>query len=189
MLLLVCCSQPSPSKDLTRKAKIAVSNAKTCEGKANTNTHTHTHTHTRLTAIFLGLPGLAGTRKVTPIWIFVKQETVSGSGIRWVICKSAPRSRQITTPAPHYSVFTGRMPFLPPNQQRQSTEGTRPTPRPTNNITSLQCSAYYFFRERGAKFCDECVCLSVCLPVRMHELVSETACRHVVNYLSGMFFI
>jgi len=23
---------------------------------------------------------------------------------------------------PHHSVFTGRMPFLPPNQQRQSTE-------------------------------------------------------------------
>ena len=53
----------------------------------------------------------------------MKQETVSGSGISWAICKSAPRSRQITTPAPHYSVFTGRMPFLPPNQQRQSTEG------------------------------------------------------------------
>ena len=29
-----------------------------------------------------------------------------------------------TTPVPHHSVFTGRMPFLPPNQQRQSTEGT-----------------------------------------------------------------
>ena len=26
-------------------------------------------------------------------------------------------------PAPHHSVFTGRMFFLPPNQQRQSTEG------------------------------------------------------------------
>jgi len=38
--------------------------------------------------------------------------------------QSAPRSRQITTPAPHHSVFTGWMPFLPPNQQRQSTEGT-----------------------------------------------------------------
>jgi len=25
-------------------------------------------------------------------------------------------------PAPHRSVFTGWMPFLPPNQQRQSTE-------------------------------------------------------------------
>jgi len=38
--------------------------------------------------------------------------------------QSAHRSRQITTPAPHHSVFTGRMPFLPPNQQRQSTEGS-----------------------------------------------------------------
>jgi len=39
-----------------------------------------------------------------------------------VHCKSAPRSRQITTPAPHHSVFTGRMPFLLPSQQHQSTE-------------------------------------------------------------------
>jgi len=31
---------------------------------------------------------------------------VSGSGISWAICKSAPRSRQITTTsAPHHSVF------------------------------------------------------------------------------------
>jgi len=30
---------------------------------------------------------------------------VSGSGIGWTICKSAPRSREITTPAPHHSVF------------------------------------------------------------------------------------
>jgi len=37
--------------------------------------------------------------------------------------KSASRSRQITMPTPHYSVITGRMPFLLPNQQRQSTEG------------------------------------------------------------------
>ena len=49
---------------------------------------------------------------------------MNGSGISWAICKSAPRSRQITLPAPHHSVFTGRMPFLSPNQQRQSTEGT-----------------------------------------------------------------
>ena len=39
------------------------------------------------------------------------------------VCKSVPRSRQTTTPAPHHCFFTGRMPFLPPNQQRQSTEG------------------------------------------------------------------
>jgi len=30
-------------------------------------------------------------------------------------------------PTPHHSFFTGRMPFLPPNQQRQSTEGTKKT--------------------------------------------------------------
>ena len=34
-----------------------------------------------------------------------KQETVSGSGISWAICKSAPCSRQITMPAPYQSVF------------------------------------------------------------------------------------
>ena len=62
---------------------------------------THTHTHTRLTALCPGLPGWAGTRKVEPIWILQKQETVSGSGISWAICKSAPRFRQTTTPAPH----------------------------------------------------------------------------------------
>ena len=82
------------------------------------------HTYTHSTALFPGLPGWAGTRKVKPIWILLKQETVGGSGISWTICKSAPSSRQITTPAPHRSsFFTGRMPFLPPNQQCQSTEG------------------------------------------------------------------
>ena len=45
---------------------------------------------------------VSGYRK-KPIWILLKQETVSGSGISWAICKSAPRSRQITTPAPHHS--------------------------------------------------------------------------------------
>jgi len=92
-------------------------------------------THTRLMALFLGLPGWASTRKVEPIWILLKQETVSGSGICWAICKSAPRSRQITTPALHHSVFfTGLMPFLLPNQQRQSTEGNwQDLKKPINN--------------------------------------------------------
>ena len=121
---------------------------------------THTHTHTRLTALCPGLPGWAGTRKVKPIWILLKQETVSGSGISWAItdnhastpllsffyrldalpaaqptaskhwsryqetvsdsgiswCKSAPCSRQTTTPVRHHSAFfTGLMPFLPSN--------------------------------------------------------------------------
>ena len=84
----------------------------------------HTHTHTHLTALCPGLPGWAGTRKVKPVWILLKQQTVSGSGIRWTICKPAPCSRLITTPAPTTQFFTGRMPFLPPKQQHQSIEDT-----------------------------------------------------------------
>ena len=57
----------------------------------------HTHTHTHHTHPFNGLcPGLlgwAGTRKAKPIWILLTQETMSGSGTSWAICKSAPRSR------------------------------------------------------------------------------------------------
>ena len=70
--------------------------------------HAHTHTnntHTHLMALCSGLPGWAGTRKVKPVWILLKKETVSGGGISWAICKCAPRSRQITMPAPHQSVF------------------------------------------------------------------------------------
>ena len=63
------------------------------------------HTHTRLTALFPGLPAWAGTIKVKPIWILLKQETVSGSGISWAVCKSASRSRQITMSVPHHSSF------------------------------------------------------------------------------------
>jgi len=42
------------------------------------------HTHTRLTALCPGLPRWAGTRKVKPTWILLKQERVSGSG-RWFL--------------------------------------------------------------------------------------------------------
>ena len=82
----------------------------------------HTNTHTRLEDLCPGLPGAASTRKVKPIWILLKQETVSGSGISWAICKSAPRSIQITTPAPHCSVFY-RLDALPAAQPTASKHG------------------------------------------------------------------
>ena len=82
----------------------------------------NTHTHTRLKALCPGLPGWAGTRKVKPIWILLKQETVSGSSTSWAICKSAPRSRQITMPVPHHSVFL---------------QAGCPSCRPTNSIKAL----------------------------------------------------
>jgi len=44
---------------------------------------------------------------------------VSGSGIIWAICKSASRSRQITMPSPHHSVFY-ILDALPANQAKAS---------------------------------------------------------------------
>jgi len=41
------------------------------------------------------------------------------------ICTFRPCPRQISMLAPHHSVFTSRMPFLPPNQQHQSTEAKK----------------------------------------------------------------
>jgi len=48
---------------------------------------------------------------------------VSGSGISWDIRKSAPRSRQITTPAPHHSGFL---------------QAGCPSCHPTNSVKALK---------------------------------------------------
>jgi len=53
----------------------------------------------------------------------LEQQIVSGTGISWAIWKSATSPRQITTPASHHLIFTGQVPFLPPNQQCKSTKG------------------------------------------------------------------
>ena len=96
----------------------------------HTHTRTHARTHARMHARmhpfngpFPGLSRWAGNRKVKPIWTFLKQETVSGSGISWAICKCAPCSRQVTTPAPHHSVFC-RPDALPVAQPTASKHGT-----------------------------------------------------------------
>ena len=84
-------------------------------------------------------PAWAGKRKLKAIWILRKQEIVSGSGISWAICKSTPRSRQITTPEPHHAVFY-RLDALPTTQPtaskqwRQQTHNTR-----QDRITRRHC--------------------------------------------------
>ena len=84
------------------------------------NTHLFTHP---FNGPCPGLPGSAGIRKVKPIWILLKEDTVSGSGITWAVCKSAPRCRQITMPAPHRSVFL---------------QAGCPSSRPTNSVKALK---------------------------------------------------
>ena len=88
-------------------------------------TTNQSHTHTRLTAHFPGLRGWAGTRKVKPIWISLKQETVSGSGISWAICKFAPRPRLQTD---NYA-STSPLSFL---------QAGCPSCRPTNSVKALK---------------------------------------------------
>jgi len=53
----------------------------------------------------------------------LEQETMSGRGIIWAIWKSASCPRQITTPAPHHSVFL---------------QAGCPSCRPTNSIKALK---------------------------------------------------
>ena len=67
-----------------------------------THTHTHTHTHTTFLLLFWNLSGTTRvsryqkgkTRKVKTNLDLLEQEIVSGSGIWWAICKSAPHPRQ-----------------------------------------------------------------------------------------------
>ena len=94
---------------------------------ARMHARTHTHTHTHLTALFPGLPGWAGTRKV-------KQSGFYWSKRQWVAVASAgPYASLHLAPErqPHQhpttQFFTGRMPCLLPNQQCQSTEGRHKT--------------------------------------------------------------
>jgi len=73
----------------------------------------------------------------------MKQEMMGGSGISWTICKSfAPCSRETTMQVPHHSVFTGQMPFLPPNQQCQSIQCVQKTPYILCDETA-QCQLNY----------------------------------------------
>ena len=63
--------------------------------------YTHTHTHP-FNGPCPGLPRWAGTRKVKPIWILLKQETVSGSGFSWDImqvCTSLQADNHASAPA------------------------------------------------------------------------------------------
>ena len=78
-------------------------------------------------ALFPGLPGWASTRKVKSIWILLKQETVSGSGISWDICKSACTLLQTDNHA-----STPPLCFL---------QAGCPSCRPTNSVKALKAQA------------------------------------------------
>jgi len=57
-----------------------------------------------------------------PIWVLLKQQTVSGSGISWAICKPAPRSRHNHASTPPLSFYGPDYPYC----------------RPTNSVKALK---------------------------------------------------
>ena len=81
----------------------------------------HTHTHTtiyRPSWILSRTTPVSQHQEGKTDLNLVEQEIVSGSGISWAICKSAPHPRQ-PRQHPITQFFTGQMPFLPPNRQCQ----------------------------------------------------------------------
>ena len=84
-------------------------------------THKHTHTHP-----FNG-PFSGTTRVIQYMKGKTNRDFTEATGsewqwhqLGWAIYKSAPRSRQITMPAPHHSVFYRPDALSAANQQRQS---------------------------------------------------------------------
>ena len=98
--------------------------------------HTHTHTHTTILLLFWNMSGTTRvssyqkgkTRKVKTNPDFLEQEIVSGSGICWAICKSAPHPRQ---PRQHPTT--------------QLLQAGCPSCHPTN---SIKASSSNFFNEQ-----------------------------------------
>ena len=83
---------------------------------------TYTHSHTTVFGP-LGFCPVSRHQKGKTNLDLLEQEIVSGSGISWAICKSAPWPRYITTPASHHSVFL---------------QAGCPSCHPTNSVKALK---------------------------------------------------
>jgi len=71
--------------------------------------------------LYPGQPWVSRYQKGKPFWILLEQEMMGWQ--RHQLDHHLHLAPEITIPVPHQSVFTGRMPFLRPNQQHQITEG------------------------------------------------------------------
>ena len=71
-----------------------------CSKVCTYNTHTHP-----FNGPYSGTTWVSHYQKCKNNMDFTEARDMSGNGISWAICKSASRSRQITMPAPHHSVF------------------------------------------------------------------------------------
>ena len=100
---------------------------------------------------------------------------MSGSGINWAICKPAPRSRQITTPAPHHSVF-----YRPDALTAAQPTASEHCHKLKEQRYNVYASAVHFMGRRRHYDFD----LSVHLCVRACMLVEACFNRFAVNFFS-----
>ena len=133
---------------------------------------------------------------------------MSGSGISWAVCKSAPRFTQITTPAHQCSVFfSDQMPFLLPTNSIEALKArlkwfTCGVPDAAlSSLASLKSIIFtfllqvysgfretealneYFFTARVARmyrFCFVCVYLSGCQKLIISSL------HHILHLPGGL---
>jgi len=72
----------------------------------------------------------------------LKQELLSGSGISWAMCKSAPCPSQVTTPITHHSVFY--RPDALPAAQPTASKHWRHIPKPYIKPNNSNNNSFYF---------------------------------------------
>ena len=118
----------------------------TCTRSVHPVTHAHTHTHPsngslsgtiRVSRYQTGKTNLDFTEARDSEWQWHQLGHMQ-------VCTSLQTDNHASTPP--LSFFTGRMPFLQPNQQRQSTEGTAAAtaiPKPYHLLPHLNLDWFY----------------------------------------------
>jgi len=133
--------QATCTKNLVKFGSTVFKLCKRTDKQIDRQTDKHIYTHISIlqhSGLCSGLPGWAGTRTNLDFTAARDSEWQWHQLGHIQICTSPQTDNHNSTPP--FSFFTDRMPFLPPNQQRQSTEGT--TNKQTNrgnDYNTSQC--------------------------------------------------
>ena len=106
------------------------------------------------------------------------------------VCTSLQTDNHTSSP-PLLCFFTGRVPFLPPNQQRQSTEGTAITQAQTQQLESVQKRAIHiiWYSTRGLSYHNRLFTVNFpSLQARREEL-SNSFFREICNPISCLNYL
>ena len=113
LLHTICLEQVTATRPISQQfqlIQISCINPPVCSSLISTvhlppSNHPHTHTHTPFNGPLSGTTQVSRYQKGKTNLDFTEARDSEWQWHQLAICKSAPRSRQITTPAPHHSVF------------------------------------------------------------------------------------